>query len=324
MATTDELYVVLGATGGVGGALTRELAARGARVRAVSRGGRLPQGLGAHEGMIEACAADIARVDDARIATEGAAVVYFCANPPYDRWARDFPTLLAGAIAGASAADAKFIFADNLYMYPPTSAPMTEETPWQPVTRKGAVRKQLDETLLEAHRTGQVRAVIGRASDYYGPAAPNTALGDRLFKQLLAGKSVQWIGKLDTPHTFSYVEDIARGLLTLGERDEALGQVWHIPAAEPLTGREFITLAAQEAGIAPKMSPVPPVMLRALGLFNPIIGELVEMQYEFDAPYIMDTARFTRVFGAAASAPTPHREALRDTITWYRASQTVA
>jgi nucleoside-diphosphate-sugar epimerase len=304
------LQVVLGASGGVGSAVVRELAARGARVRAVSRSGSVEALPG-----VEAVAGDVSNLESARRVCHDAAVVYFCANAPYHRWAEEFPPLLAGAIVGASASGARLVFADNLYVYAPTVQPLTEDLPWAPVTRKGRVRKQMDETLLAAHRDGTVRAVIGRASDYYGPNAPGTVTGERFFGQLLTGKKVEWLGRLDVPHSLTYIGDFARGLVTLGERDEALGQVWHIPAAEPLTGRQFITLAAEVAGVPPRMTRVPPLMVRLVGLFSPLIRETIEMSYEFEESYTLDGGKFTRAFGFT---PTPHREALGETIAWYR------
>jgi len=307
------LHVVLGASGGVGAAAVRELAARGRRVRAVSRSGK-----GESPAGVEWAAGDLARPEQAREVCRDAAVVYMCANAPYNEWPRRFPPLLDGAIAGAGAAGARLIFADNLYAYPPTDQPLTEEMPWAPVTRKGRVRKAMDETLMAAHASGQVRAAIARASDYYGPHGPTSATGERFFGQLIAGRPVEWIGRLDVPHALSYLGDFARGLAILGEREEALGQVWHIPAAEALTGRQFITLAAEVAGVPPRMTRVSPLMLRAAGLFSPMIREMVEMAYEFEGPYLLDGGKFARAFADAGYAPTPHREALAATIAWYR------
>jgi nucleoside-diphosphate-sugar epimerase len=321
MATTNPnevdvasgLHVVLGASGGVGSAVVRELAARGRRVRGVTRGGAadVPSGM-------ELVAGDASRLEDACRVCAGASVVYFCANPPYHRWAQDFPPLLAGALAGAESAGAKLVMADNLYVYAPTDQPLTEDLPWAPVTKKGAVRKAMDETLMAAHTSGRVRVAIGRASDYYGPRGLNSSHGERFFARLLAGKPVEWLVSLDAPHALAYLGDFAHGLATLGEREEALGQAWHIPAAEALTGRQFIALAAEVAGVPPKMAVVSPLMLRVLGLFAPPLREMVEMAYEFAAPYLLDGAKLTRAFGFA---PTPHRAALAETIAWYRGRQ---
>jgi nucleoside-diphosphate-sugar epimerase len=310
--STDELHVVLGASGGVGNAVARALVAQGKRVRGVTRSGKadVPDG-------VEMMAADIALLDQARAACQGAGVVYFCANPPYTRWPQEFPPLLEGAIAGASATKAKLIAAANLYVYAPPTKPLTEDLPWAPVTRKGKVRAAMDERLMAAHQSGQVQAAIGRASDFYGPAALNATVGgERFFNALFAGKPVQWLGRLDMPHTFSYIDDFGRGLVTLGAHEQALGQAWHIPAAEPLTGEQFLELFFEEAGIRGKVTRVTPMMLRLASLFNPLAREALEMAYEFEESFIMDGSKFTRAFGGV---PTPHRDAIRQTVAWFKA-----
>lgn len=310
--TANDLHVVLGAGGGVGSAMVRELAAQGKRVRGVTRSGKAAVPAG-----VEMVAGDISKLEDARRVCAGASVVYMCSNPAYNRWAQDFPPMLAGALAGTEAAGAKLVMADNLYVYAPTTQPLTEDLPWAPVTKKGAVRKAMDETLMAAHTSGKVRVVIGRASDYFGPQGINSSLGERFFAKLLAGKPVEWLASLDQPHALSYLGDFARGLATLGERDEALGQSWHVPAAEALTGRQFIAVAAKVAGIPPKMTAVSTLMLRAIGLFSPPLREIVEMRYEFAEPYLLDGSKFSRAFGFT---PTPHHDALAETITWFRAN----
>lgn len=310
--SASELHVVLGASGGVGNAAVRALVAQGKRVRGVTRGGKADAPAG-----VELVAADINNLDQARAVCSEASVVYFCANPAYNRWPQEFPPLLEGAIAGASAAGAKLIAAANLYVYAPTTQPITEALPWAPVTRKGKVRVAMDERLLAAHRSGEVQAAIGRASDFFGPGALNSSVaGDRFFGALLAGKSIQWIGRLDMPHTLSYIDDFGRGLVTLGARPEALGQSWHIPAAEPVTGHEFLNLLFAEAGVQGKVTRITPMLLRAVGLINPLAREVVEMAYEFEQPFIMDGTKFTHAFGGT---PTPHQEAVRQTVAWFKA-----
>ena len=224
--------------------------------------------------------------------------------------------MLAGAIAGASATSAKLIAADNLYVYAPTTQPMTEDLPMAPITRKGKVRAAMDATLLAAHRVGTVRAAIGRASDFYGPGALNATVGgSRFFKALLAGKPVEWLGRLDVPHSFSYIEDFGRGLVTLGAHEAALGQAWHIPAAEPLTGQQMLDMLFAEAGITAKITRITPALLRLAGIFNPMAHEMQEMIYEFTAPYIIDGTKFTRAFGGT---PTSHQVAVRATVAWFK------
>lgn len=310
MSPSSDLHVVLGATGGVGQAVARLLAEQGARVRAVNRSGHSSE-----RNAMEVVAADLANRESALAACQGAAVVFHCAGAPYDQWATRLPDMLENILAAVSAAGATLVYTDNCYMYTPTSQPLTEESPQEPVTRKGKLRKQLAERVLAAHTQGRIRATIGRAPDFYGPGVRTSVVGEQFFGALVAAKRVPWLGKLDMPHALSYVEDFARGLITLGAHEQALGQVWHIPAAPALTGRQYIALASETAEVSPKAFAAPGWLLRILGARNPALSESVELMYEFTAPYLFDGGKYSHAFGGA---PTTHREAMQQTVAWYR------
>ena len=308
--TTEQPLVVLGASGGVGSALVRELLSRGGRVRAVSRSGRgsFPEG------------AEVVRIDatDAagvREASRGAAVVYHAVNVSYPQWQEKLPVVMSATIEAAAAAGAKLVYTDNLYMYGKVDGPMTEETPYEPVSRKGILRAQLADELMAAHRDGKVRAAIGRASDVYGPGPLNAVAGERLFGAALAGKKAMWVGDLDAPHTLTYIEDFAKALITLGEREEALGEVWHTPSAVPITGRKFIELVFDEARRSPKFGTYTRTMMLLGGLFSSEVREFREMLYQFEAPFVLDSSKYTRVFGDVA--PTPYREGIARAVRWH-------
>jgi nucleoside-diphosphate-sugar epimerase len=312
MTKTSQLHVVLGATGGVGQTLVQELAAQGAQVRAVNRSGRalVPAG-------VEVMAADLTDRDSTRTACQGATVVYHCAGLPYQQWVTFMPVWLDNVISAVSATGATLVYIDNNYMYAPTSQPLTEDSLQAPISRKGKLRKQLAETILAAHAQGQIRATIGRTPDFYGPGVRISAVGEQFFTAVMEGRRVPWLGKLDVPHTLSFVEDVAHGLLVLGTHEQALGQVWHLPTAQALTGRQYIALASEAAGVPAKPLAVPGLMLRLLGLTNPVLRESVEMLYEFNEPLLFDGSKYTRAFGGT---PTSHQEALRQTVAWYRES----
>lgn len=311
MKSEKGLHVVFGGNGSAGAALVRELAARGHRVRSVSRSGR-----GTPPAGVETVRADATDAASARAAAAGATVVYHAANVPYAEWADKLGPMMEGIIGAASAADAKLVFVDNLYMYGKVDGPVTEETPPIATSRKGALRARLADRLLDAHRAGTVRAVIGRASDYYGPGAVNSLAGTQVFPAVVTGKTARWAGSLDAPHSHTYVDDFARVLATLGERDEALGQIWHAPAAEPLTGRRFIELAFAAAGAPPRIGLLTRPMVFVAGLVNPTIREFGEMAYQFDAPFVIADTKYRSAFGGE---PTPHAEAIRRTVEWFRA-----
>ncbi len=312
-AERDPLDVVLG-TGPLGRAVAEELLARGRRVRLVNRSGRLaepPPGAGLH-------AADLTDPGAAATACAGAEVAYLCANVPYTEWPERWPPLAAGILEGAARAGARLVYGDNLYSYGPVDGPLHEDLPPAATGRKGRVRARIAADFLAAHRAGRVRVTIGRASDFYGPwATASSLLGSRVIPAALAGRPAQVIGDVDVPHTFTFLRDYARGLATLGARDEALGRVWHVPSAEALTQRELLALVAEEVGSGPlRIQAAPGWLVRALGLVSPIMRELAEMLYEWKRPYVVDHSRFAGAFGATT---TPHREAVRETVAWHRA-----
>jgi nucleoside-diphosphate-sugar epimerase len=309
----NNLHVVLGASGGIGKTLARELATQGKRVRAVNRSGKadLPAG-------VEILRGDALNAESMRTICAGASVVYNCVNVPYPEWEEKFPPMLHNITDAAAAVNAKLIFADNLYMYGPVDDIITEDLPYSAPGHKGKLRARMATELMQAHRAGKVRVAIGRASDYYGPIA-NAFGGDFVMKPLIAGKTAMWVGSLDVPHTMTYINDFASGLSVLGERDEALGQIWHIPGAEAITGRQFLQMAFEAAGLPPKIGVNTRLMIRFAGLFSPMIREINETLYQFEKPFVVSGEKFAKAFGKIA---TPHREAIQATIDWYKSNAT--
>ena len=307
----DSLDVVFGATGAIGRAVVTELVHAGRDVRAVSRSGQALDGA-------QGVAADVSDPAQAASAAAGASVIYHCASPPYAKWPELFPALTRSILDAAESTGAKLVFADNLYAYGPVDGPLREDLPAVAAGRKGRTRVEMAAQLLAAHRTGQARVVIGRASDYYGPHGTGSTAGETVFGRILAGKKPQWTGRLDQPHTFHYLPDIARGLLVLADRPEADGQVWHLPAAEPLTAQQFFDMIAKAAG-----QPVPvhasianPAMLAVAGIFSPMLREMRETTYQFRAPFVIDASKFDAALGHLD--PTPHHDAVQRTVAWYR------
>jgi nucleoside-diphosphate-sugar epimerase len=302
------LHVVAG-LGPVGRAVINELVGRGLSVRAVARhpvAGLPPE--------VDVVKADITDPDAARRAMTGAAVVYHAASAPYHRWPELLPPLMRGVLAAAAATGAHVVYADNLYAYGPVDGPLTEDLPSRATGPNGHVRATLADQLLEAHAAGTVRATIGRASDYYGPWGRQSTAGERLFMPALVGKPAQLLGDLDVPHTFTFLGDFARGLVTLGTHDEALGQVWHLPSAETLSTREFARLVFEVAGQPPKLRAMPSALLTVAALFSATLRAVKEQQYQREAPWVVDHSKFAGAFGADV---TPHRSAISVTLDWY-------
>jgi nucleoside-diphosphate-sugar epimerase len=304
------LHVVFG-TGQVGTALAAQLARMNLAVRSVSR--RRPATLA--DG-VEWQAADVADAEAASGAARGASVVYQCLNAPYTSWPRDFPPLQRAVVTAAERTNALLVTLENVYGYGPTGGkPMTEDLPLGATTVKGRARAAMTRELQEAAAAGRVRIAIGRASDFFGAGVTSSTIGERVFGNAVAGRAVDFIGNPELAHTYSYVPDIAAGLATLGTDARAVGQVWHLPGPQTVTTRAFVDVLAEVVGHPVKIRIPPKLVLRALGLVNPLIRELAEMEYEFEAPFVLDTTKYTSTFGPAG---TSLNDAIRQTVEWYR------
>src|SRR5215213_4978522 len=239
--------------------------------------------------------------------------------PPYDKWPELFPRLQAGVLEGAAKAGAKLIAMENLYLYgPPGGRPLTEDLPYAASTRKGRVRARMSEELMEVHTSGRVRVAVGRASDFFGPRGLTSTAGEQVFGRAVKGKSAQVIGVPDQPHTYTYIPDIGKGLVILGDHEEALGRAWHLPSPETLTTRQFVEMIFEEVGKPARVQAAPKILLRAMGLFNPGMRQLIEMLYEFEEPFVVDDSKFEQAFGEHA---TPLKEAIGETVRWYRSKR---
>src|SRR5258706_2182544 len=305
-------HVILG-TGAIGRAVAEELVRRGESIRVVNRSGKMdeiPAG-------VEVVASDLYDQAQVKKVTRGAEVVYQSAQPEYSKWPEKFPPLQKSIIDGLTGSAAKLVIVENLYAYGPTNgAPMTEDMPHNTQTRKGKVRSEMSKAALAAHQAGKVRVTMARGSDFFGPWGLPSSMGERAFYPLLNGKAAQMVGRLDIPHTHTYIPDFGKALVILGERAEADGQAWHVPNDMPrITQAEMVKMFAEAAGVEPKMSSMGKLMMQVGGIFIPEAKEAVEMMYEFDQPYIVDSSKFENTFGIKA---TPMREAIKETVKWFR------
>ena len=306
-------HVVLG-TGAIGRAIAEELIKRGESVRMVNRSGSMdevPAG-------VELVASDLYNQAKVKELTRDAKVVYQCSQPNYSEWTEKFPPLQKSIIDALTGSAVKLVLVENLYMYGDTDGtPLTEDLPHNAHTRKGRTRSELSHAAFAAHRDGKLRVTAGRGSDFFGPwGLPTAAMGERTFYPMLHGKAANLIGNIDVPHTHTYIPDFGKALVILGERSEADGQAWHVPNDNPrVTQREMVKMIAAEMGIEPKMSAMGKTMMRIGGLFIPEAKEMVEMMYEFEQPFIVDSSKFENAFGVKA---TPMKEAIKETVTWYR------
>ncbi len=304
-------HVIAGA-GQVGSEVARQLAGQGHEVVLVSRSGSGPDLPG-----IRRVAADVSDRERLTALTGGAAVLYNCVNPRYHEWARDWPPLAASLLGAAETTGAGYVILGNLYVYAAPDRPMREGDPLNPPSVKGAIRVKVWRDALAAHEAGRVRATEVRGSDYFGPGCLDQShLGERFVPALLAGKTVRFAGDPAQPHSWTYVPDVARTLVAAGEGDRAWGRAWHVPTNEPMSVREVAERLCALAGVPdPGVKAMPHWLLRAAGLFSPMLGELEELRYQFVRPFVLDSGESQAALGLA---PTPMDEALAATLAWWR------
>ena len=308
----EDLHVLFGA-GQVGTLLAQQLVREGKRVR-VAR--RAPKCMAPG---IETLAGDALDPAFCLRAAEGARTIYHCMNPPYDTavWAATLPRLMDNLIAAAARTKARLVVLDNVYMLGrPGGRALNEDSPVQPCSRKGEIRARVAETLFAAHKRGDVLATSGRASDFYGPGAVASFMGDWYWPTALAGRPVRLTVDPDAVHTYHYTPDVAAGLAALGcAGDDAYGRPWMLPCEPAPTLRVLTQRFSRQLGRDIRLAPLPSWALKTAGLFMPLMRELIEMRYQWDAPFVIDDSRFRARFGLQ---PTQAEAAAAATVAWAR------
>ena len=313
--TTTPPHVIFG-TGAVGRAVLAALTKRGEKVRMINT-----SGVASVPADVEVVGGNAADPAFSTEVAQGARVVYQTLNPPYAQWAEKFPALQSAVLAAAEKSGARLVSMENVYMYGPAAGRvLTEDLPNAATTKKGQLRGRMADDLLAAHRADRVEVAIGRASDYFGPrGGAQSNLGDRVFRPALAGKSASVLGDPDQPHTYTYIPDIGEGLAVLGEHPDAPGEIWHLPNdPDTKTTRQLVEIIFRDAGRPDtKLRTVPTVVLRTMGLFNPTMRALLEMQYLYVEPFVVDSTKIATRLGVHA---TPVQDALAETLASYRSA----
>ena len=284
--------VVFG-TGQVGGHVINKLLAAGGGVTAVSRSGR-HQFAGANN-----VTGDATNTVFTTAVCAGADVIYFCLDAPdYHRWPEQFPPLQRGVLTAAKSVGARLVVLENLYGYGPVHGQeLTESLPLAATSAKGRTRAAMTDELLAAHASGWVEVAVGRASDYFGPGATRSALGETVFATALTGRTAQVMGNPDLPHSYSYTPDVAAGLIALGNDARSVGEVWHLPIAETWTTRQIIEHVYALANAKPRMFAARRTALRLYGVVKPAMREYLHTLYQFTDDWLVSDARFRSTFG---------------------------
>lgn len=288
------MQTILGANGTIGSILASELVHYTDKIRLVSRN---PRRVNESDELFPADLTNTAVIDQA---VEGSDVVYLVVGLEYNIkvWEENWPKLMRATINACIKHKARLVFFDNVYMYDINAIPhMTEESPINPPSRKGTVRKQIAQMLMDEVKAGKLLALIARSADFYGPDNKNSFINETVYKNFLKGKRANWFADADKKHSFTYTPDAARATALLGNTDDAYNTVWHLPTDKnTLTGRELVERFSKEMNVPNKLSVMPQWVLNIAAIFVPLFREFPEMMYQYDRDYFFDSSKFEKRF----------------------------
>ncbi|MDD5362724.1 MAG: NAD-dependent epimerase/dehydratase family protein [Ignavibacteria bacterium] len=287
------MQTILGAGGVIGIELAKTLPEYTDKVRLA---GRNPRAVNGDEELVKC---DLTNYEQTLSAVEKSDIVYLTAGLEYkyDVWKEYWPKIMDNVIVSCRKHRAKLVFFDNVYMYGKVEGWMTENTPVNPVSRKGVIRAEIADALMKETTRGNLRALIARSADFYGPGAGNTFLKMLVFDKLKEKEKASWLGNAEVFHSFTYTPDAGKATALLGNTPDAYNQVWHLPThRNAMSGHEVIEFAAHLLDAEPKYRVITKWMARMAGLFNPLVKEMVEMMYQYESDYLFDSTKFENVF----------------------------
>lgn len=308
--------IVIGATGGTGAAITEELVSRGIPVVAFGRSRAKLElfakrlGNPAH---LSLAIGDAFKADDVEKASIGADVMFHCANVPYHEMAERLLPLGEAVMEAANRLGLKVVVVDGIYPYGRRQMErVTEEHPKQPHTRKGRTRLKFAEMVFDK-RWNKARPLIVRLPDYYGPTANEASYLGSTLEAIAAGKMAFFIGNMRVPREYVYLPDAAHMIVEISLRDQSYKQEWNIPGGRVITGQEIVRIAKGVSGSSKSVLPLGKVGLSLLGLFVPVMKEVVEMLYLTNEPLRLSTKKYERFIGPITA--TSFEQGIKETIS---------
>lgn len=288
------MQTILGAGGAIGAQLAKELLQFDSAIRLVSRH---PKKVNETDELIPGDLTDKSFVEKA---VEGSFIAYLTVGLEYKTkvWKEKWPVIMQNVIEACKKHQTKLVFFDNAYMYDQDYLHnLTEETAVRPVSKKGKVRAEIAANLTAEMKSGNVQAMIVRASDFYGPNTRNSVMLETVYHKMKQEKSAIWLGNPAKIHSMTYVPDAAKATALLGNTPDAYQQIWHLPTEqEKITGKQWIELFAKEMNSPVKYKPISGTLVRLIGLFVPLFRELSEMMYQNENDYFFNCDKFRKRF----------------------------
>lgn len=302
------MQTILGSTGVIGTELAKSLTQYTDKIRLVSRN---PKSVNSTDQLV---IADLTNPDQVLNAVEGSDVVYLTAGLQYkiNIWQTQWPIIMKNVISACKTHKAKLVFFDNVYAYGLVKGWMKEDTLVNPVSKKGEVRAQIAQMIMNEVERGSLDAMIARAADFYGPNTPLSFATVTVFQNLKRGKKAQWFIDANKKHSMTYTPDAGKATAILGNTSSAYNQIWHLPTDKnALTGKEFIELTAKAFGVEPRYTVLKKWMIQVVGTFIPVVKESIEMLYQNEHDYLFESTKFEKAFNFT---PTSYQDGIAETV----------
>ena len=304
-----EIVALLGATGAIGKSVVAAFRQKSQPYRAIGRSQSTLSKAFGRDSLAEIAVWNPDDEESIRAALRGTTSAVYMVGVPYT----DFhlhPILMQRVINAAIAEQVdRLVLIGTLYVFGrPQSARVTEKHPREPHTFKGHKRKEQEDMVLEAHRTGKIRTTVLRLPDFYGPGIERSLLTD-LFAAAKQNRKANLIGPIDQPHEFVFVPDVGSVVTKLLDTPSAFGQAWNLGGVGVTTQLELARMAYDGS---PRYRAAGKTMLRLLGLFDPFLQEFVEMHYLVTEPLIVDDSALQQEIGVIAK--TSYEDGVRQSL----------
>ena len=320
-----EIYLVTGATGAIGSAVTRYLYRRGNSVRVFVRSEQKFRNVFSEETSayserpIEIFTGDILQKEQLQPAMQNVSAIFHCSNFPLTMFDRNL-TAAQNVLELATQQEAHVVYPGNVWVYgKPQCIPITEEHPKQPCSKLGELKLRIDDMCLEYFHKYRLPVTILYLPDFYGPFVLNPWMKS-LYEAAYSGKPMNMMGNIHKQHEFIYIDDAARAMCSVVLHEEAYGQCYNVPGFCNMTSQTFSTYLYEAAGTTGSIRLAPPWLLRVMGIFSNTLGMFLEMRYLFEEEVLLDGSKLEETVGYLPEID--NRTGTQRTMYWFKKMRT--
>jgi len=314
---TKQTHLILGFTGGIGRAVAAALNKRNIQMKVLVRDAEKAAKYTTGLNNIDIIQGDGSVQEDIEKAFEGVSHVHYCINMPYQKWEEQALKMFKICVDACLSHNVKLIFPGNVYVYGHAKYnPVDEKHPHAAHTDKGQIRMEMEEMLTIARKDNGLDYTIVRMPDFYGPFVIN-GFSEQLFVNAIKGKTMRWIGKLDVDLELIFIEDGGEAMVMAALSEKSSGEVFNIPGCGITTSAKYLQEIADQAQSKSKYSTLnSDFIFKAIGLFMPVMKELVEMLYLKREKLILNGQKFIDTIGPLPA--TDYSTGIKKTLDWTK------